>query len=121
LRGHGGAGGHARTRCFGKKPDGIFLPNGPGDPAAVSYAVEAAAELCQSGKPIFRHLPGPPDPWGSHWGGKTYKLKFGHHGANHPGDGPVLRARWKSPPQNHGFAVDVGSLQGKAGACRTST
>jgi len=94
------------------KPDGIFLSNGPGDPAAVSYAVEAAAELCQSGKPIFGICLGH-QILGLALGGKTYKLKFGHHGANHPVMDLSTR-KVEITSQNHGFAVDVGSLQGKA-------
>jgi carbamoyl-phosphate synthase small subunit len=94
------------------KPDGIFLSNGPGDPAAVSYAVEAAAELCGSGKPIFGICLGH-QILGLALGGKTYKLKFGHHGANHPVMDLSTR-KVEITSQNHGFAVDVGSLQGKA-------
>ncbi len=105
----------AATRArdvLGMKPDGIFLSNGPGDPAAVSYAVEAAAELCGSGKPIFGICLGH-QILGLALGGKTYKLKFGHHGANHPVMDLSTR-KVEITSQNHGFAVDVGSLQGKA-------
>ena len=65
------------------KPDGIFLSNGPGDPAAVGYAIEAARELCASKLPVFGICLGH-QILGLALGGKTYKLKFGHHGANHP-------------------------------------
>ena len=105
----------ATTRArdvLGMKPDGIFLSNGPGDPAAVSYAVEAAAELCESGKPIFGICLGH-QILGLDLGGKTYKLKFGHHGANHPVMDLSTR-RVEITSQNHGFAVDVASLQGRA-------
>jgi carbamoyl-phosphate synthase small subunit len=95
-----------------EKPDGIFLSNGPGDPAAVVYAVEAAAELCRSGKPIFGICLGH-QILGLALGGKTYKLKFGHHGANHPVM-DLATTKVEITSQNHGFAVDVASLSGKA-------
>jgi carbamoyl-phosphate synthase small subunit len=95
-----------------EKPDGIFLSNGPGDPAAVTYAVEAAAELAGAGKPIFGICLGH-QILGLALGGKTYKLKFGHHGANHPVMDLTTR-KVEITSQNHGFAVDVDSLAGKA-------
>jgi carbamoyl-phosphate synthase small subunit len=95
-----------------EKPDGIFLSNGPGDPAAVVYAVEAAAELARAGKPIFGICLGH-QILGLALGGKTYKLKFGHHGANHPVMDLTTR-KVEITSQNHGFAVDVDSLAGKA-------
>ncbi len=94
------------------KPDGVFLSNGPGDPAAVEYAVAAAAELCGSGKPIFGICLGH-QILGLALGGKTYKLKFGHHGANHPVMDLGTR-KVEITSQNHGFAVDVDSLADKA-------
>jgi carbamoyl-phosphate synthase small subunit len=94
------------------KPDGIFLSNGPGDPAAVTYAVEATAELARSGKAIFGICLGH-QILGLALGGTTYKLKFGHHGANHPVMDLTTR-KVEITSQNHGFAVDVESLQGKA-------
>ena len=94
------------------KPDGIFLSNGPGDPAAVTYAVEATAELCRVGRPIFGICLGH-QILGLALGGKTYKLKFGHHGANHPVMDLTTR-KVEITSQNHGFAVDVDSLAGKA-------
>jgi carbamoyl-phosphate synthase small subunit len=97
---------------LGERPDGIFLSNGPGDPAAVDYAVTAAAELCQTGKPIFGICLGH-QILGLALGGKTYKLKFGHHGANHPVMDLTTR-KVEITSQNHGFAVDVDSLAGKA-------
>jgi carbamoyl-phosphate synthase small subunit len=97
---------------LGMKPDGIFLSNGPGDPAAVSYGVEAAAQLCASGKPVFGICLGH-QILGLALGGKTYKLKFGHHGANHPVMDLTTR-KVEITSQNHGFAVDVDSLKGKA-------
>jgi carbamoyl-phosphate synthase small subunit len=94
------------------KPDGIFLSNGPGDPAAVGYAVEATRELCQSKLPVFGICLGH-QILGLALGGKTYKLKFGHHGANHPVMDLGTR-KVEITSQNHGFAVDVDSMQGKA-------
>ncbi len=94
------------------KPDGIFLSNGPGDPAAVSYAVEAVRQLARSGTPLFGICLGH-QILGLALGGKTYKLKFGHHGANHPVMDLATR-KVEITSQNHGFAVDVASLQGKA-------
>jgi carbamoyl-phosphate synthase small subunit len=94
------------------RPDGVFLSNGPGDPAAVEYAVAAAAELCGSGTPIFGICLGH-QILGLALGGKTYKLKFGHHGANHPVMDLGTR-KVEITSQNHGFAVDVDSLSGKA-------
>ena len=95
-----------------QKPDGIFLSNGPGDPAAVTYAVEATAELCRAGRPMFGICLGH-QILGLALGGKTYKLKFGHHGANHPVMDLTTR-KVEITSQNHGFAVDVDSLAGKA-------
>jgi len=95
-----------------QKPDGIFLSNGPGDPAAVEYAVAATTELCATGKPMFGICLGH-QILGLALGGKTYKLKFGHHGANHPVMDLTTR-KVEITSQNHGFAVDVDSLSGKA-------
>jgi carbamoyl-phosphate synthase small subunit len=94
------------------KPDGIFLSNGPGDPAAVGYAIESTRELVKSGKPLFGICLGH-QILGLALGGKTYKLKFGHHGANHPVM-DLATSKVEITSQNHGFAVDVDSLAGKA-------
>ncbi|MES1205922.1 MAG: glutamine-hydrolyzing carbamoyl-phosphate synthase small subunit [Pseudomonadota bacterium] len=94
------------------KPDGIFLSNGPGDPAALPYAVDAARELVKSGIPVFGICLGH-QILGQALGGKTYKLKFGHHGANHPVMDLGTR-KVEITSQNHGFAVDVDSMDGRA-------
>jgi carbamoyl-phosphate synthase small subunit len=94
-----------------QKPDGVFLSNGPGDPDAVPYARDNVVKLIGT-VPIFGICLGH-QILGLALGGETYKLKFGHHGANHP----VLDAttgKVEITSQNHGFAVDVDSLQGKA-------
>jgi carbamoyl-phosphate synthase small subunit len=92
--------------------DGYFLSNGPGDPAAVTYAAEAARALVDSGKPVFGICLGH-QILGLALGGKTYKLTFGHHGANHPVK-DLATGKVEITSQNHGFAVDVESLAGKA-------
>ncbi|MGA2410508.1 MAG: glutamine-hydrolyzing carbamoyl-phosphate synthase small subunit [Candidatus Binataceae bacterium] len=91
-------------------PDGVFLSNGPADPAAVPYASEAVRGVIGR-KPIFGICLGH-QILGLAMGGTTYKLGFGHHGANHP----VLDVRTQRveiTSQNHGFAVDAESLEGK--------
>jgi carbamoyl-phosphate synthase small subunit len=93
-----------------KKPDGIFLSNGPGDPAAVTYAINTIRDLL--GKlPIFGICLGH-QLLGLALGGKTYKLKFGHRGANHPVKNLDTGAI-EITSQNHGFCVDMDSLAGK--------
>lgn len=90
------------------KPDGVFLSNGPGDPAAVTYAIDTVRELV--GKvPIFGICLGH-QILSLALGGKTYKLKFGHHGCNHPVQ-DVDSGRIEITSQNHGFAVDTDSLK----------
>jgi len=89
------------------KPDGVFLSNGPGDPEPVGYAAKAVCEL--AGRvPIFGICLGH-QIVGLALGGRTYKLKFGHHGGNHP----VMNLETQKveiTAQNHGFAVDPDSL-----------
>lgn len=89
-------------------PDGIFLSNGPGDPAACGYAIEAIAELIQGDTPIYGICLGH-QLLALASGAKTLKMKFGHHGGNHPvqdmRSGKVLITA-----QNHGFAVDESTL-----------
>jgi len=90
------------------KPDGVFLSNGPGDPAACDYAVVATREFLEAKIPLFGICLGH-QIMGLALGAKTLKMKFGHHGANHPvkdhDDGRVLITS-----QNHGFAVDPATL-----------
>jgi carbamoyl-phosphate synthase small subunit len=92
------------------KPDGLFLSNGPGDPEGVPYHIETVRKLI--GKlPIFGICLGH-QILGLAFGGKTYKLKFGHHGGNHP----VMDLRTRRvdiTSQNHGFAVDIDSIPDK--------
>jgi carbamoyl-phosphate synthase small subunit len=90
------------------KPAGIFLSNGPGDPAALGYAVQNVRELIQSGIPIFGICLGH-QILGQALGGKTFKLKFGHRGGNQPVK-DLDSGKVEITSQNHGFAVDAASL-----------
>ncbi len=90
------------------RPAGIFLSNGPGDPAALGYAVQAVSELLKSGIPIFGICLGH-QILGQALGGKTFKLKFGHRGGNQPVK-DLESGRVEITSQNHGFAVDADSL-----------
>ncbi|HEY7289604.1 MAG TPA: glutamine-hydrolyzing carbamoyl-phosphate synthase small subunit [Vicinamibacterales bacterium] len=89
-------------------PDGIFLSNGPGDPAPLSYAIANARTLVASGVPTFGICLGH-QILGLAMGGDTYKLKFGHRGANHPVK-KLATGKVEITSQNHGFAVDPKSL-----------
>lgn len=92
------------------KPDGVLLSNGPGDPAAVTYVVETVRSLL--GKtPIFGICLGH-QMLGLALGGKTYKLKFGHHGGNHPVK-DLKTGKVAITSQNHGFCVDIKSITHK--------
>ena len=93
------------------KPAGIFLSNGPGDPAALGYAVKAVSDLVKTGVPIFGICLGH-QILGQAFGGKTFKLKFGHRGANQPVK-DLESGRVEITSQNHGFAVDPKSLPGE--------
>ncbi|HEY1490250.1 MAG TPA: glutamine-hydrolyzing carbamoyl-phosphate synthase small subunit [Verrucomicrobiae bacterium] len=90
------------------KPAGIFLSNGPGDPSALDYAVQATRDLVKSGVPIFGICLGH-QILGQAFGGKTFKLKFGHRGGNQPVK-DLETGRVEITSQNHGFAVDAKSL-----------
>ena len=90
------------------KPAGIFLSNGPGDPAALDYIVREVKTLVDSGVPIFGICLGH-QILGQAFGGKTFKLKFGHRGGNQPVK-DLESGRVEITSQNHGFAVDPKSL-----------
>ncbi len=89
-------------------PDGVFLSNGPGDPEPCDYAIAAARELIESGLPTFGICLGH-QILALASGAKTFKMKFGHHGANHPVK-DLDNGRVSITSQNHGFAVDADSL-----------
>jgi carbamoyl-phosphate synthase small subunit len=99
-------------------PDGVFLSNGPGDPAACDYAITATREFIAKKIPLFGICLGH-QIMGLALGAKTLKMKFGHHGANHPvkdhDDGRVLVTS-----QNHGFAVDAETLPKNTRVTHTS-
>ena len=90
------------------RPDGILLSNGPGDPEPCGYAIEATRELIATGTPIFGICLGH-QILALASGAKTFKMKFGHHGANHPVK-DLDTGRVSITSQNHGFAVDEKSL-----------
>ncbi len=87
-----------------QKPHGIFLSNGPGDPEPCRYAIEAIKEILDTGLPIFGICLGH-QLLGLASGAKTVKMKFGHHGANHPVQ-ELATGRVMITSQNHGFAID---------------
>ena len=100
------------------KPDGVFLSNGPGDPEPCDYAIRAIREIMDAGVPTFGICLGH-QLMGLASGAKTVKMKFGHHGANHPvkdlESGTVVITS-----QNHGFAVDPGTLPANLKATHVS-
>jgi carbamoyl-phosphate synthase small subunit len=100
------------------KPDGIFLANGPGDPAACDYAIAAARELIETGIPTFGICLGH-QIMALASGAKTFKMKFGHHGANHPVK-DLDTGRVSITSQNHGFAVDETTLPANLRATHVS-
>ena len=89
-------------------PDGVFLSNGPGDPAPLTYAIDTAKALVASDVPVFGICLGH-QILGLAMGGTTFKLKFGHRGANHPVK-KLATGKVEITSQNHGFAVDPKSL-----------
>jgi carbamoyl-phosphate synthase small subunit len=86
----------------------VFLSNGPGDPSVLDYAVQSVGELVKTGIPIFGICLGH-QILGQAFGGKTFKLKFGHRGANQPVK-DLESGRVEITSQNHGFAVEPKSL-----------
>ena len=90
------------------QPDGIFLSNGPGDPAALPYAIENVRELTKGDTPMFGICLGH-QICGLALGGETFKLKFGHRGANHPVK-ELHSGKVEITSQNHGFAVNPDTL-----------
>lgn len=89
-------------------PDGIFLSNGPGDPEPCRYAIDAARDLVESGIPTFGICLGH-QIMGLAFGGRTRKMKFGHHGTNHPVQ-DIETGQVLITSQNHGFEVDAATL-----------
>ena len=89
-------------------PDGIFLSNGPGDPATMSSVIEEVKKLIDSGRPIFGICLGH-QLLGQAFGGTTYKMKFGHRGGNQPIK-DLTTGKIEITSHNHGFAVDANSL-----------
>lgn len=100
------------------QPDGIFLSNGPGDPAAVTYAIDTVRTLLDAGKPMFGICLGH-QLMALAMGARTYKLKFGHRGANHPVK-QIDSGQIEITSQNHGFAVDPDSLPSTARLTHTN-
>ncbi|MFY8118329.1 MAG: glutamine-hydrolyzing carbamoyl-phosphate synthase small subunit [Roseateles sp.] len=96
------------SEVFGLEPDGVFLSNGPGDPQPCDYAIKAAAQLIEAGIPTFGICLGH-QIMALASGAKTFKMKFGHHGANHPVK-DLDNGRVSITSQNHGFAVDADTL-----------
>ncbi|MEO5733047.1 MAG: glutamine-hydrolyzing carbamoyl-phosphate synthase small subunit [Rubrivivax sp.] len=98
--------GAAEVRAL--RPDGVFLSNGPGDPEPCNYAIAATRELIEDGLPTFGICLGH-QIMALASGARTYKMKFGHHGANHPVK-DLDSGRVSITSQNHGFAVDENTL-----------
>jgi carbamoyl-phosphate synthase small subunit len=100
------------------RPDGVFLSNGPGDPEPCTYAIAAIRTLLDAGMPLFGICLGH-QLLGLACGARTVKMKFGHHGANHPvqdlATGTVMISS-----QNHGFAVDEATLPAEVVATHRS-
>ena len=91
-----------------RRPDGVFLSNGPGDPEPCAYAIAAISEIVATGVPVFGICLGH-QLLALASGARTLKMKFGHHGANHPVQ-DLDSGRVMITSQNHGFAVDMASL-----------
>lgn len=106
------------TEVLKHKPDGIFLSNGPGDPEPCDYAIKATRELIDAGIPTFGICLGH-QIMALASGAKTFKMKFGHHGANHPVK-DLDNGRVSITSQNHGFAVDEKTLPANLRATHVS-
>ncbi|MEO7387109.1 MAG: glutamine-hydrolyzing carbamoyl-phosphate synthase small subunit [Gammaproteobacteria bacterium] len=96
------------AKVMALRPDGVFLSNGPGDPEPCTYAIEAIREILAAGIPVFGICLGH-QLLGLASGARTMKMKFGHHGANHPVQ-DLATGQVMITSQNHGFAVDEASL-----------
>ena len=111
----------AQTRAdevMALQPDGVFLSNGPGDPEPCDYAIDATRRLIDSGIPVFGICLGH-QIMALASGAKTFKMKFGHHGANHPVK-DLDNGRVSITSQNHGFAVDPATLPSNLRATHVS-
>jgi len=106
------------SELLASNPDGVFLSNGPGDPAPLTYAIENAKTLVASNVPVFGICLGH-QILGLAMGGNTYKLKFGHRGGNHPVK-KLSTGKIEITSQNHGFAVDPASLPGDVEVTHTN-
>jgi carbamoyl-phosphate synthase small subunit len=106
------------TEVMSLNPDGVFLSNGPGDPEPCDYAINAIAELLTTDIPIFGICLGH-QLLGLASGARTVKMKFGHHGANHPVQ-ELASGRVIITSQNHGFAVDESTLPANLAATHRS-
>jgi carbamoyl-phosphate synthase small subunit len=106
------------AEALAHKPAGIFLSNGPGDPAALDYIVREVKTLLDTGIPIFGICLGN-QILGQAFGGKTFKLKFGHRGGNQPVK-DLESGRVEITSQNHGFAVDASSLPSDVAVTRVN-
>ena len=96
------------SEVLARHPDGVFLSNGPGDPEPCDYAIKAIREIVDTGIPVFGICLGH-QLLALASGAKTLKMKFGHHGANHPVQ-DLDSGRVAITSQNHGFAVDASTL-----------
>ncbi|MBW8845813.1 MAG: glutamine-hydrolyzing carbamoyl-phosphate synthase small subunit [Burkholderiales bacterium] len=106
------------SAVFDLEPNGVFLSNGPGDPEPCDYAIAATAQLIESGIPVFGICLGH-QILALASGAKTFKMKFGHHGANHPVK-DLDSGRVCITSQNHGFAVDANTLPANVRATHVS-